>query len=335
MRIYYSCGTYISYQRAGSAYMACLQRLGHVLTDDPIHCDLIILHNEPTVYADMVSPVPRNIPRVGYAVWESPQLPEAYKTALSAVDVVWTCSEFSRAAFAPFKPTYVLPHVVERQRVSSAALQRMAKRLGLGANNRPFLFYTIVDAINPRKNLADLLGAFSIAFPGRAHNVRLVVKQYRVAQDLSGLPFVIDLPETLDDEEMGALHALCNAYVSAHHAEAWGLPLSEAMSFGNPVIATGYSGNMEFMRSDNSFPLPYSIVPVSREMCQRLPLFCTDMTWADVDTSALVRALRHVRRLTWTADDRTHVSDSLQPFSPAAMESRLRQLLTMLPTGSR
>ncbi|MBO4314235.1 MAG: glycosyltransferase, partial [Desulfovibrio sp.] len=222
--------------------------------------------------------------------------------------------------------------------VSQTALHHMAERLGISPKRnglrRPFLFYSIIDSVNPRKNLLALLTAFATAFPAPDEDVRLVLKQYRKPQDLSGIPHVISIDDPLDNEEIGALHALCDAYVSAHHAEAWGLPLSEAMSFGNPVIATGYSGNMEFMNEANSFPVPWHPSPVSEAMCRTLPqLFTPAMTWADIDIPALVRTLRRVRRQPWTAADRARVVDSMARFSPNAMAARLENLLDALRTG--
>ena len=334
MRIYYHCSSYISHRRAGAAYMDCLRQLGHDLADSPAHCDLIILHEEPPLYPEIVSCLPDDIVRIGYAVWETPQLPREYRIGVSLMDAVWTCSDFSRQAFAPHVPTFLLPHLVERPHVSSAAIRRVAQRLGIaeGGPDGKFLLYTITDSINPRKNLPALLTAFAAAFPGAPQDIRLVIKQYRSPQDLSRLPGVIDLPDTLDDEEIGALHALCNAYVSTHHAEAWGLPISEAMSFGNPVIATGYSGNMEFMNAENSFPIAYRIVPVSPAMCRLHPSYSADMRWADIDIAALVRTLRRIRRLPWTAADRTRVTASLGAFTRKAISARLAQLLARLPT---
>ena len=332
MRIYYHCSSYISHRRAGSAYMDCLRQLGHDLVDSPTHCDVIILHEEPPLYPEIVSCLPGDIPRVGYAVWETPQLPKEYQIGVSLMDAVWTCSDFSRQAFAPYVPTFLLPHLIERPQVSSATIRRVAQRLGIteGGPDKKFFFYTIIDSINPRKNLPALLTAFATAFPDAPQDIRLVIKQYRSPQDLSHLPSVIDLPDTLDDEEIGALHALCNAYVSTHHAEAWGLPISEAMSFGNPVIATGYSGNMEFMNAENSFPIAYKIVPVSPVMCRFHPNYSTRMTWADIDTAALIRTLRRIRRHPWTTADRMRVTASLNAFTRKAITERLDQLLAQL-----
>ena len=41
--------------------------------------------------------------------------------------------------------------------------------------------------------------------------------------------------------------AACDCYVSLHRAEGFGLTLAEAMAIGKPAIATGYSGNVDFM----------------------------------------------------------------------------------------
>ncbi len=340
MRIYYHLSDYISHRRAGQAYMACLRQLGHELTDDPACCDVAVIHEEPHYYPGILRSLSLRpgTRRAGYAVWETPQLPDAFLPGLGLMNAVWTCSEFSRRAFAPHVPAFVLPHVVERQQVSQTALRNMADRLGVSPRKkdlrRPFLFYSIIDSVNPRKNLLALLTAFSTAFPAPDEDVRLVLKQYRKPQDLSGIPHVISIDDPLDNEEIGALHALCDAYVSAHHAEAWGLPLSEAMSFGNPVIATGYSGNMEFMNEANSFPVPWHPSPVSEAMCRTLPqLFTPAMTWADIDIPALVRTLRRVRRQPWTAADRARVVDSMARFSPNAMAARLENLLDALRTG--
>ena len=38
-----------------------------------------------------------------------------------------------------------------------------------------------------------------------------------------------------------------DCYVSLHRAEGFGYTLAEAMWIGKPVIATGYSGNVDYM----------------------------------------------------------------------------------------
>ncbi len=337
MRIYYHLSDYISHRRAGEDYIACLRLLGHSITDNPAESDLVIIHEGPHYYSDILQGIPRRTGRkiIGYGVWETPRLPPAYIEGARAVDAVWTCSEFSRQAFAPYAEAHVLPHVVTRGKPSREDIAMVSGRIGLKNPGRGtdglFYFYTIADTVNPRKNIATLLAAFNAAFPDEGDRVRLVVKQYRFPQDLSAFRNVIDLPEDLSGGQISALHALGDACVSAHHAEAWGLPLSEALSFGNPVIATGYSGNMEFMTPENSFPVPYSIAPVSEAMCRALPgLFSRDMTWADIDPAALARIMRAVRSRPPDSSFRARAAASMEKFSPAAVSERLRALLELV-----
>ena len=52
---------------------------------------------------------------------------------------------------------------------------------------------------------------------------------------------------------MAALFARADCYVSLHRSEGFGLTLAESMALGKPVIATGYSGNTDFMTPANSY----------------------------------------------------------------------------------
>ena len=48
------------------------------------------------------------------------------------------------------------------------------------------------------------------------------------------------------------LISLTDCYISLHRSEGFGLTLAEAMSLEKPVIATAYSGNLDFMTPANS-----------------------------------------------------------------------------------
>jgi len=78
-------------------------------------------------------------------------------------------------------------------------------------------------------------------------------------------------------EEKDALVALCDCYVSLHRSEGLGLTMAEAMAAGKPVIATGYSGNMQFMTAANSFLVEYVLTPVAAN-CEPYP---EGAVWAD------------------------------------------------------
>jgi hypothetical protein len=60
--------------------------------------------------------------------------------------------------------------------------------------------------------------------------------------------------------------AACDVYVSLHRAEGIGLTIADAMALGKPVIATGWSGNTDFMNIANSFPVSYRLVELDRNV---------------------------------------------------------------------
>ena len=53
---------------------------------------------------------------------------------------------------------------------------------------------------------------------------------------------------------MLSLMASVDCFVSLHRSEGFGLGMAQSMYLGKPVIATGYSGNMDFMKPCQQFP---------------------------------------------------------------------------------
>ena len=47
--------------------------------------------------------------------------------------------------------------------------------------------------------------------------------------------------------------------MSLHRAEGFGLAISEAASLGKPIIATGYSGPMDYLEHDSSLLVPFEL----------------------------------------------------------------------------
>ena len=296
MHIYYHLSAYISHRLSGLEYIDCLRRLGHTVHCCPEESELaevVVIHDDPLNFSSIFERFPRfrSLRTIACCVWENEEFPQEYVEPLRLVREIWTPSYFSRQSMLPyFSDVSVLPHVVRRHRTSPEDLA--FAEAALGASNNSFRFFSIVDSINPRKNLTGLLKAFFSLRALLADKVVLVLKQYRATVECSALPGVISIAGDLTQGRMAALHKLCHAYVSAHHAEGWGLGLSEAMAYGKPVIATAYSGNMDYMDEHNSLPVPYSLAPVSAEMCLRIPLFRPGMRWAEIDPAALVLSMR-------------------------------------------
>ena len=294
MKVWWHLSGYISHRRAGEAYGRCLPLAGSCMAESLEEADLAVVHEDPVFWPKIFAARPAlgRMPVAGYAVWEGERLPEVYRPGLALVDEVWTASSFSARALEQGHPRVrVLPHVVEAATPEADDLRWAAGVVGEGR-----YFFSIMDAVNPRKNLEALLRVFARVH-AVAKDVRLVVKQYRGNASLGGLPGVVSLSGNLSEGRLAALHRGALAYVAPHCGEAWGLGLSEAMSHGVPVLATGWSGNMDFMDEGNSVPLHYTMERVGERMAGLLPHFTPDMLWARVDESHLEREmLRLVRR---------------------------------------
>jgi glycosyltransferase involved in cell wall biosynthesis len=96
--------------------------------------------------------------------------------------------------------------------------------------------------------------------------------------------------------EIAALIAHCDVYVSMHRSEGFGLGLAEAMYFGHPVIATGNSGNMDFMNATNSCLVGYRSMVVHRNELSDNPtamvLYQPGNLWVDPDVHEAARLMR-------------------------------------------
>src|SRR6476469_7508588 len=70
---------------------------------------------------------------------------------------------------------------------------------------------------------------------------------------------VILLDELMSRARAYGLIAMSDCFVSLHRSEGFGLGLAEAMLMAKPAIATGYSGNLDFMNRDNSLLVDYEL----------------------------------------------------------------------------
>ena len=331
MRIYYHLSAYISHRLSGLEYVACLRGLGHAVStapEDLPQAETAVIHDDPLNFPEIFARLPRlhALRTIAFCVWENELFPYQYVEPLRLAGEIWTPSSFSRQSMlAHFSDVSVVPHVVRRHKAGPEDLA--FAEASLAGSGDAFRFFSIVDSVNPRKNLEALLNAFASLRARTRRKVALVLKQYRKPVDCSGLPGVISVEDELTPGQMAALHKLCHAYVSAHHAEGWGLGLSEAMACGRPVIATAYSGNMDFMDEGNSLPVPYRMVPVSAVMCERIPLFRPDMRWAEIDGEALVRAMSRVLEGRLPPDLPARAADIARRFSPEAVGRIMQNLL--------
>lgn len=206
--------------------------------------------------------------RIGMWFWEVDILPASMHEAVDHVDEIWVASPFVRAAIERIttKPVHVVPLpalVPSRPTHATKADFDLPDRFVFLCS---FDFFSVVG----RKNPDDVIEAFTRAFrPGEA---ALIIKTINGSDEQPALnalkasaathPDIRVVDAYLPADRMRALTGVADCMVSLHRSEGFGLGLLEAMAQGRPVIATGYSGNLAFMDDDNSFLVPYDLVPV-------------------------------------------------------------------------
>lgn len=235
---------------------------------------------------------------VGQWAWELEEFPDAWPEAFDLVDEIWAVSEFTRKAIAAAteKPVFAVPHAIVAPSASSAF-----DRGSLGLPEGRFLFLFAFDLLSvlERKNPLGLVDAFTRAFRPDEGPV-LVLKAMngdqripdleRIRLAIEGRPDILLIDRCLDVDQLVGLMQLADCYVSLHRSEGFGLTMAEAMALGKPVIATGYSGNLDFMDAETAYLVRWTegAVPAGCEPYRE------GAVWAEPDVEDATHLLRHV-----------------------------------------
>jgi glycosyltransferase involved in cell wall biosynthesis len=314
--------------------------------------DTTILHMQPEpfflVAYDRANLHPRSprTHRIAYWYWEMDSVPAYWADVASGeggapVDEFWAASDF--VADALRARVSVPVHTMFPGLELAPFTPRSRAQFGL---KRPgaytFLFVFNMLSVMERKNPLGVIAAFRDAF-GPDEDVQLVLKTsfgerhpevfgaLREAAAAAGAT-LIDAIYTQD--ETLALIDACDCFVSLHRSEGLGLAIAEAMLLGKPVIATGYSGNMQFMTNENSLPVDYTLVPVGPGHAPYEP----DMRWAEpsiAHAGALMRRVYSERD--WAAALGANARADLRAnHSPEAAGARMaRRLAEIAATRPR
>ena len=224
--------------------------------------------------------------RIGYWHWEQPKLPEKYLGSFDGLDEIWVPSAFVLEAVASVSPipVFKVPHAVE------FSVDPSITRSSFGIPENAFAVLVMYDfhSYRYRKNPEAAIAAYKIA-ARHTRNACLVIKTINahhytadydaLKQSVEDLSSVIFLDEVFSRDKIYALEANCDCMISLHRAEGFGLGPAEMMYLGKPVIATGWSGNMEFMNSMNSFPVNYCLKPLDHSV----GVYESGIEWAEPD----------------------------------------------------
>ncbi len=236
--------------------------------------------------------------------WELPRVPLRWCRPLSAMDAVLAPTRFIASACAREIPEDRIIHYPQAVFLPSGIVPSRQK-WGLPADATIFVVAFDAGSDIDRKNPWAAIDAFQRAFQAE-RDVRLVVKMkpwpqvpafraqaeaVRARAGSDARVHIID--ESLSYDDVLSLYASCDVMVSLHRSEGLGLHLMEAMSLGKVVVATNWSGNVDFMSTANSVPIGFRLVPLATAH----PSYATELgrpgqVWAEASVEEAIEALR-------------------------------------------
>ncbi|HYM08624.1 MAG TPA: glycosyltransferase [Terriglobales bacterium] len=269
---------------------------------------------------------------------ELDEFPEHWADCFHWVREVWTPTGFSQDVFSRKSPVPVvrIPYCIQIDTIPSLS------RAELGLPRDKFLFLTFLDLLDSfaRQNPLAVAEAFRLAFP-RNEGCHLVVQvqnaharpdlMHQLRESCASLRASVIDRAPLGDE-VAALMQACDCLVSLHRSERFGFRLAESMYLGKPVIATAYSGNLEFTHPGNSFL-------VSCRMCRVGPgndPYPPGAWWAE---PSVAEAVQHMKTVVESAGERHKVAQAGRSYvrehlSATVMGRRIRERLAQLAARS-
>jgi glycosyltransferase involved in cell wall biosynthesis len=268
-----------------------------------------VAHLVPEYYP-LVRSVLRDGTFVAHTVWESDRLPQHWPRLLNATDLVLVPTQWNRDVFVASgvrSPVAVVPHVATTPTPGDDGVP-----MGLRADD--FVFYTI-GRWDERKAVFLALEAYLRAFtaddpvvlvvktgprlempPGEwgatnplawttAWQVASLVKEY---PNPARVHVEVDI---WDDERIAGLHTRGDCYLTLARGEGWGLGAFDASAYGNPVIATGWGGFLEYLDDESAYLVDHTLTAVEHNA---FASYSPDQQWAAPDLDHAVDVLRAV-----------------------------------------
>jgi glycosyltransferase involved in cell wall biosynthesis len=234
--------------------------------------------------------------RVAVWYWETEEVPETIPERPAPFDEVWAPTRFIADAFRKRVKVPVVPMLPGLEPPQYEPRPR--DYFGLRNDRFVFLFTFDMASLMARKNPLATVAAFRRAFR-RDEPADLVIKLARGDEspaDLAALTAactasgvrVID--EMMPRSDLLALMAACDCYVSLHRSEGLGLGMAETMLMGKPVIATAYSGNLDFMTPETGYLVEYERVPIPESVAQ----YPRGSHWAEPSVEHAAELMRRV-----------------------------------------
>ncbi|MGB3625711.1 MAG: glycosyltransferase [Henriciella sp.] len=314
----------------------------------PNHCAIIIHTNPPEFIPAIQALGIRRWHRtklIGYWLWELSAIPTSWEPALDLVSEVWAPSTFVSEAFLKN------PHVQQKKLHISIVpcpvrVPSVPETAPEYDKTHPLRVLVMADGRSSlqRKNIFGAIRIFQRSFSQAPQSATLTVKTRNLAEFpqsekqlqhmITGWSNISLVNKSMSDSEKWQMFRAHDVLLSAHRAEGFGLHLAEGMALGKCVMATGWSGNLQFMESGSSVSLPFELVDVADSDGVYASEDDSNLKWAAVDEEAAARqlALLAEDRQSLRAIGKAAPKAIARNLAPDSLLSETRRLLGLKPT---
>jgi len=209
--------------------------------------------------------------------------------------------------------------------------------IGHDRKNVSGLIHTFLNTFKNKKNKPALILKTSITAPGitNVHELRKRIEMIKGMIDSKNLPNIYILDGDLSDEEMNSLynHPKVKAHLSFTRGEGFGRPLLEACVSGKPIIASNWSGHLDFLHPDYNFLVGGELQQVDKSAANKWIL--ESSKWFGINLGEAGGVMKWIydnykKAVERSRKNRKYVKDN---FTLDNMSSKLSQILDSSKVG--
>ena len=239
--------------------------------------DQITLHSTPDLWPEFIRKYECSKYKrvVGYCAWESSKLPPKWVDCINMLPEVWVPSTYNKVVYEACgvkSKVEVVPHVWFDQKLLTKNKINITDCFGTELSKTKYTFYSIGE-LTARKSIEELVKVFD-KLNDKYPNTQLLLKVHYKDYTLNNINYIVNklsvltdkigksihlLLMNLNEREMLSLHSFGDCYVSLTKSEGFGLTIFEAFHLKKDVIATGYSGHIDFLGKDHPGLVNYKI----------------------------------------------------------------------------
>lgn len=243
---------------------------------------------------------------VGRTMFETDRIPDGWAEKCNAMDEIWVPSSFNMETFVR---AGVKEHkLVKMEEGEDTSLFHPDNPPFRIPGTRGFNFLSVFQWTQ-RKGPDILLKAFLQEFK-EDEDVALILRSYGRSGPHSDLlpellhhierglrlrleetPPILWIPGQIPNWQLPRLYTSADCFVLPSRGEGWGRPYVEALCSEMPVIATGWSGQLDFLHAANSYLIDYKLAPTP---CDTDVEIFAGHRWAEPDVDHLRHLMRHV-----------------------------------------